>query len=110
MFYFLSICYLFGNVSYCIERYDFVLVGPYQDIVASLGSDLAQEMLLFRRSWIVVDYYSSFAVDDGHNDEASYFHWDHIHCEEGMDDLHCGLKRKYSTHEKPHNVVEAVHT
>ena len=27
-----------------------------------------------------------------------------------MDDLHCGLKRKYSTHEKPHNVVEAVHT
>ena len=55
MFYLLSICYLFGNVSYCIERYDFVLVGPYQDIVASLGSDyLAQEMLLFRRSWIVV--------------------------------------------------------
>jgi len=33
MFYLLSNCDLFGIVSYCIERYDFVWAEPFQDIV-----------------------------------------------------------------------------
>ena len=60
----------------------------------------------------MVDY-SSFAVDDGHNESAeeSYFHWGHSHCEidkleDGKDDLHCDLKRKHSMDEN----VEEVQT